>query len=433
MSEIARRQFLQAAAAGTVAILNDRPLKAAANEKVVIGVIGTGGQGRGHVKSYVGLPEFEVAYVCDVDEAQLAKAKEIAPKAQAVADLRRVLDDKSVDAVSIATPDHWHTPAALLALAAGKHVYVEKPCCHNVREGRWLVEAAKKSGKVVQHGTQSRSAPFIQTAINLLREGAIGTVLVAKAWNVQFRPPIGREQSGEVPPGIDYDTWIGPAPMVPYQANRLHYKWHWWYQFGTGDAGNDGVHEIDIARWGLGVDTHPSSVGAVGGKYVHDDDQQFADTMTAVFDYPGDGLVGHRRQLMFEMRLWSTYHPFNIDNGNEFLGTKGRLLLTKRGKLEVFNDRGKPVAVTLPEDKSVGLKAHQLDFANAIRTGKPVNADALTGHLSSTLPHLGNIACRVGRSLRFDPQVEQIIGDEEANQLLGRTYRHNHWGTPKMV
>lgn len=434
MSHWQRREFLQATAgavtAASVMTAAAGTVRAAANDKVVIGMIGTGGQGRNHLASYRSLPNVEVAYVCDVDDGRRAEAQKIVPGAKAVSDLRQVLDDKSVDAVSIATPDHWHTPAALLALEAGKHVYVEKPCSHNVREGRWLVEAAKRSGRLVQHGTQSRSAPLIQTAVRLLREGVIGTVLVARAWDVQFRGPIGKAQPGAVPAGFDYDTWLGPAPSVPFQSNRHHYTWHWWYDFGTGDAGNDGVHEIDIARWGLGVETQPSSVAAVGGKYAHDDDQQFPDTMTAAFEYPGEGQFGQRRQLIFEMRLWSRYYPHNIDNGNEFLGTKGRMLLTKRGRLEVFNERGERMDVKLPEDRTVSVRAHQQNFIDAIREGKPLNADALTGHLSSSLPHLANIACRTGRSFRFDPVREEITGDEEANQFLGRTYRE-HWGRPQ--
>lgn len=431
MTDLRRREFLGTAALTTAAMMSGTA-SAAANDKVVVAVIGLGGQGKAHVKSYVGLPNVELAYVCDLDEARLAEGNKLAPDAKPVSDLRKILEDKSVDAVSIATPDHWHTPAALLALAAGKHVYVEKPCCHNVREGRMLVETAKKYDRIVQHGTQSRSAPFIQAGIKMLRDGIIGDILVARAWDVQFRGNIGKAEPTSPPDGFDYDTWVGPAPFVPYQSNRSHYNWHWWYNFGTGDAGNDGVHEIDIARWGLGVETHPSNVAVVGGKYYHDDDQQFADTMTAVYEYPGDGAVGHRRQLTFEMRLWSHYYPHNIDNGNEFLGTKGRMLLTKRGKLQVFDERSKPIEVELPEDKSVGVPPHQLNFVNAIRTGSAVNADALTGHLSSTLPHLGNIACRVGRSFRFDPESEEILGDDEANALLGREYRDGHWGTPKL-
>lgn len=435
MTALPRRDFLQTSSLAPLAVLTPlgapRDASAAANDKVVVGIIGLGGQGRGHVKSYAGLPNVEVAYLCDVDDKRRAEAGEIVPSAKQVADLRTILDDKSVDAVSIATPDHWHTPAALLALQAGKHVYVEKPCSHNVREGRWLVEAARSTGKLVQHGTQSRSAPFLKAAIQLLRDGVIGPVVVARAWNVQFRPPIGKSQPGTPPAGFDYDTWVGPAPFVPFQPNRHHYTWHWWYDFGTGDAGNDGVHEIDIARWGLGVETHPSRIAAVGGKYIHDDDQQHPDTLTAAFEYPADGQPGKPRQLIFEMRLWSRYYPNNIDNGNEFLGTNGRMLLTKRGKCEVFNVKGERQNVSLPEDKSVGITPHQLNFVEAIRGNATLAADALTGHLSSTLPHLGNLACRLGRSFNFDPEREQIAGDDEANALLGRSYRTEHWGTPR--
>ncbi len=427
MQNMMRRGFVATTAATSLALAS-RQLTAA-NEKVVIGVIGLGGQGRGHLNSYLGIPNVEIAYVCDVDEQRLAEAVKLAPNAKPVNDLRRILDDKSIDAVSIATPDHWHTPASLLALAAGKHVYVEKPCSHNVREGRWLVEAAARSGKLVQHGTQSRSTPFIQAAIKLLRDGIIGDVIIARAWDVQFRPSIGKEMPSDPPSGFDYDNWLGPAPKLPFQKNRHHYSWHWWYNFGTGDAGNDGVHEIDIARWGLGVETHPSQVAAIGGKYVHDDDQQFPDTMAAAFEYPGNGGVGQRRELLFEMRLWSRYHPNGMDNGNEFLGTKGRMLLTKRGKVEVFSEKDEPLKIDLPETKSAGIRPHQSNFIEAIRNGTSLNANALTGHLSASLPHLANLACRVGRSFRFDPVKEIIIGDEEANQLLERTYR-DHWSRP---
>ena len=431
MQNIMRRGFVATTAATTAATtlaLTGRQLLAA-NEKVVIGIIGLGGQGRGHLNSYLGIPNVEVAYVCDVDEQRLADAAKTAPNATAVGDLREILDDKAVDAVSIATPDHWHTPAALLALAAGKHVYVEKPCSHNVREGRWLVDAAARSGKIVQHGTQSRSTPFIQAAMKLLKGGLIGDVKIARAWDVQFRPPIGEEMPSDAPNRFDYDTWLGAAPKLPFQKNRHHYTWHWWHHFGTGDAGNDGVHEIDIARWGLGVETHPSQIAAIGGKYVHNDDQQFPDTMTAAFEYPGDGSVGQRRQLIFEMRLWSRYHPNGIDNGNEFLGTQGRMLLTKRGQVEVFNEKDERLKIDLPEMKSAGIQPHQTNFIDAIRGGATLNANALTGHLSSSLPHLANLACRVGRSFRFDPQLESVIGDDEATQLLERTYR-DHWSRP---
>ncbi len=425
--EIQRRSFLVATTAATVTSSGKSLF--AANEKVVVGVIGLGGQGKAHLSGYLGIPNVEVAYLCDVDEQRLADAAKTAPNAKTVTDLRRILDDKAVDAVSIATPDHWHTPAALLALEADKHVYVEKPCSHNLREGRWLVETAKRKGKFVQHGTQSRSSPFIQAAMKLLKEGLIGDIQVARAWDVQFRPPIGKHTSGKAPENFDYDTWLGPAPAVPFQSNRHHYTWHWWYDFGTGDAGNDGVHEMDIARWGLGVEVHPSNIMAVGGKYVHDDDQQFPDTMTAAFEYPGDGAVGHRKQLIFEMRLWSRYAPSGIDNGNEFLGTKGRLLMTKRGKLEAFDEKGQPLKLDLPELKSPAVRPHQVNFIDTILGNSSLHADALTGHLSSSLPHLANAAIRAGRGFRFNPQTESAVGDDEVNRLLGRSYR-DHWGRP---
>jgi predicted dehydrogenase len=426
MPGIPRRTFFLATSAVVAAT---RIASASANEKVRVGIIGLGGQGKAHLNSYLSLPDAEVAYLCDVDEKHLAQAAKTAPSAKPVSDLRKILDDKSIDAVSIATPDHWHTPAALLALDAGKHVYVEKPCSHNVREGRWLVETAARTGKLVQHGTQSRSAPFLQAAIQLLKDSVIGEVKVARCWNVQFRAPIGKAKPASTPAGFDYDNWTGPAPAIPFQSNRHHYTWHWWYDFGTGDAGNDGVHELDIARWGLGVNEHPSQVTALGGKYVHDDDQQFPDTITAAFEYSGDGSTGARKQLTFEMRLWTRNAPFGIDNGNEFLGTNGRMLLTKRGKVEVFNEKGGPIKIDLPHAENVALPPHHQNFISAIRGEASLNADALTAHFSSCLPHFANAACRVGRSFRFDPKQEAVIGDEELNRLLGRTYR-NHWATP---
>ncbi len=307
-----------------------------AGDTVVLGVIGCGGRSNALIKAFAAQKGVEIASVCDPDEARAGAAAKLAEKVggkapRVVADLRRVLDDKAVDAVVIVTPDHWHAPAAILALEAGKHAYVEKPCSHNIREGQLLVEAARRNGRVVQHGTQSRSSPFVSRAMQMLREGAIGDVLVAKAFDIQRRDDIGHAEPSSPPPRFDYDLWLGPAPFVPFQKNRHHYTWHWWYDFGTGDMGNDGVHELDIARWGLGVEGHPTTVSALGGKYYFDDDQQFPDTQMVVFEYPGDGKVGHRRQLVFEMRIWSPYEPEGVDNGNAFYGTEGWMLFSKRG------------------------------------------------------------------------------------------------------
>ena len=201
----------------------------------------------------------------------------------------------------VATPDHWHAPAAILACKAGKHVYVEKPCSHTIREGRLLVEAARKNNCVVQHGTQVRSTTMMIEAVQALREGIIGDVLVAKAWNIQKRRSIGKGRTTDPPAGLDYETWVGPAPMIPYQANRVHGGWHWWYHFGTGDMGNDGVHDIDYCRWGLGVDVHPSKVVALGGKFFFDDDQQFPDTQQVTFEYPAQKPTETSRLLVLSL------------------------------------------------------------------------------------------------------------------------------------
>ena len=298
-----------------------------------------------------------------------------------------------------------------------------------------MVEAARRKKRVVQHGTQSRSSQFIADGIQILREGAIGTVLAAKAWNIQRRGSIGRKKPSDPPKGFDYDTWVGPAPMVPFQTNRHHYSWHWWYDFGTGDMGNDGVHEIDIARWGLGVDTMPSTIVSLGGKYAYDDDQQFPDTQMAVFEYPGDGKVGNRRQLMFEMRLWDTCYPHNVDGGVEFYGTGGKMVLSKRGKLEVFTERNRRVENPKPKKPAeIAVPHHHRDFLEAIRTGRRPNAEIEIGFRSAALCHLGSIANRLGRSLSFDIKREQIVGDDQASQLLSRSYRKGgHWSVPKGV
>jgi len=428
-----RRAFLRkvsAGAAGAAALQWGGTMNVTgANEKVVVGLIGCGGRGKKVAEAMGG-----VAYVCDPDRERLgaaAKQLDVEPD-RAVADLRRILDDRSVDAVIIATPDHWHAPAAILACEAGKHVYVEKPCSHNLRESRLLVDAARRYNRVVQHGTQSRSEGVVPGAIRMLREGVIGDVLAAKAWNIQRRRSIGHMQPSDPPPSLDYDTWVGPAEYVPFQKNRFHYDWHWWYSFGTGDIGNDGTHEIDYALWGLGVETLPSRVGGLGGKYFHDDDQEFPDTMTLAFDYPGDGKVGSKRHLIFEMRIWSRNAPYDIDNGAEFYGTEGKMVLSKRGELVIVDERGREIEATPKEGPE--LLGHQEDFVDAIRTGRRPNADIEIGHRAVAVVHLGNIACRSGRALELDLKSERIVGDDEADSLLSRTYREGgHWAIPRGV
>lgn len=422
---------MQSAAGSVAALSASSYLKAAgANERVRAAVIGLGTQGRVHVDGWKSNAHAELVYVCDVDSNRLGEIAKTDTSLKPIGDLRQILDDQSIDVVSIATPDHWHAPAALLAMAAGKHVYLEKPCAHNLREGHTLVEAARKHSRLVQHGTQQRSGAFASAAMQMLREGIIGDVLVAKAWNVQRRGNIGHEQPSAPPAGVDYDTWLGPAPEVPFQSNRLHYNWHWWFDFGTGDMGNDGVHDIDIARWGLGVNTLPSRIASIGGKYFHDDDQQFPDTLTALFEYPGDGQVGQRRQLIFEMRLWSTNYPHNVDSGCEFYGTKGQMMFSKRGKIQVLGADNRPIAGQLPQPGGGSPADHIGNLIAAIRESTQLNADIETAYQTAALCHLGNLSARLGRSLTFDPAKDQFAADDEANRMLGRTYR-SHWSTPK--
>ena len=428
-----RRSFLKCSTAAFGLTAMTRTHQASAKspiEKPTVALIGCGGRGASLASDFSKLSD--VAYVCDPDPSQRERLQKHLNAQHAVADFRAVLDDKTIDAVIVATPDHWHAPIAIMACQAGKHVYVEKPQSHNFRESRILVDAARKHSVVVQHGTQSRSNPLIADGVQLLREGIIGDVFMAKAWNIQRRGPIGHEQPSEPPPGVDYDMWVGPAEFMPFQSNRFHYNWHWWFNFGTGDIGNDGTHEIDYARWGLGVEGLPSTVIGLGGKYSFDDDQQYADTATCAFEWPGDGTVGKRRQLIFEMRLWSTNYPFNCDSGVEFYGTKGRMLLSKRGKLEVYADRNERIEKPQPAQEPTRVANHQADFLDAIQTGRKPNADVAIGHDSVALVHLSNIAVRLGRSLQIDTANEQIVGDNEANLLLSRPYRQGgHWAIPR--
>ena len=275
-----------------------------ANDRLKVGIIGCGSQGRSHIDALEHLKDVEIAYVCDPDSERVAAAVKKAGAVKPVGDFRTILDDKSIDAVTIATPDHWHGTAAILAIEAGKHVYVEKPFAHNHREGRLLLDAARKHKRVVQHGTQARSSAGMRSAIQMLRDGVIGKIMAAKAWNIQRRSSIGHAKPSNPPAELDHDMWVGPAEMMPFQSNRYHYKWRWWHNYGCGDMGNDGIHHIDYARWGLGVDTLPTRVAAIGGKYFFDDDQQFPDTQQVVFEYPGDGKVGSKRMLIYEQRLW---------------------------------------------------------------------------------------------------------------------------------
>lgn len=436
MRPMTRRTILETSALSAAALtLGGVQARGAADRRVTVGLIGAGGMGSNHLRQLARRRDVDLAYVCDVDQNRLAEGLSLVEKGagkapKGVGDLRQILDDPKIDAVWIATPDHWHTPAAILALNAGKHVYVEKPCCHNIREGRLLIEAAKRSGKILQVGTQSRSTAVVQDAISRVHGGAIGEVLVAKAWNSQRRRSIGKTKPSDPPAQLDYDAWIGPAPMVPYRTNMLPGIWRWWYDFGCGDIGNDGVHDIDVACWGLNPPGHPSRVACLGGKSYFDDDQQFPDTQYAVFEYPDAAGPGRAKQLIFEQRIWSPYVQEGYENGAAFYGTEGLLVIGHSVGWTLYGPKNKKIAErTGPAD----LEAHHQNFLDCVRgDAKGPNADATAGHRSAAIVHLANIAARTGRVLHFDPAAETISGDAEAAALVARKYRDGHWAVPRV-
>jgi predicted dehydrogenase len=418
MSNPNRRMFLTSAV-----------LSAAPSDSVRVGMIGMGGRGTALLRSELTrVPNVRLTHLCDVDQARLEQAQANAAKAgygkvRGSADLRRVLEDKEVDAVLIATPDHWHAPAAILACAAGKDVYVEKPVSHNLREGRLMIDAARNYSRVVQAGMQSRSRPSTIRAIGIARSNQLGRVLMAKAWNSQRRADIGQKPNSPAPAGVDYDTWVGPAEMVPFNDNRFHYKWHWHWSFGTGDLGNDGAHQIDIARWSLDA-ALPVKVSGSGAKYYFKDDQQTPDTMNIQFDYGGQGLV-------WEMRIWHDYGLEGIDNAVAVYGTEGFLHIgrwNRKWGYRRFDSAGKLV----DEYQDDLPDTHMQNFIDCVRTRQRPNCDIEIGHLSSAHCHLGNIVHRTGRNIDFNPANESIPNDSEANAMLRRKYR-DHWATPKDV
>lgn len=426
-----RRSFLKLAGAATIATATSSVTTANAANRIRVGIIGPGGMGMNHVKNLAKRDDVEIVSICDVDTNRMAAAadhveQETGKRPTSAVYMQMLLFDSSIDAVFIATPDHWHAPAAIQALNSGKHVYVEKPCCHNVREGRLMADAVKRSGKVLQVGTQSRSTDCVADGINRVLNGDIGDVLVAKAWNSQRRGSIGHSEPTAPPAHLEFNEWIGPAPEVPFRKNLLHSVWRWWHDFGCGDIGNDGVHDIDVALWGLGVSTHPEKVACFGGKYFFDDDQQFPDTQYAQFEYSPDGATGERKQLIFEQRIWTRYTQDGYENGAAFYGTKGMLIMGHTVGWRLYGERNKLIA---ERTGRADLVAHHTNFFDSIRgTAKP-NASIEVGHRAATIVHLANIAARTGRVLNFNPATEQITGDPESNRMLAREYR-NHWATP---
>lgn len=412
---LSRREFLRRTAlAGTVGAGFSLNVLGAAG-RVRLGIMGVNGRGSDLAGSFAKFSDAEIAYICDVDERAIAKGQKAAagdrPAPRAVKDFRRILDDPTVDALVIAAPDHWHGPATILACAAGKHVYVEKPVSHNPREGELMVAAARKHRRVVQVGTQRRSMPQIIEALQKVREGAIGRVLFSRGWYNNVRGSIGRGRPAPVPSWLDWELWQGPAPERPFRDNLVHYNWHWFWHWGTGELGNNGIHALDLCRWGLGVD-YPRRVSAGGGRYHFDDDQETPDTQVVTFDF-GD------RAITWEGRSCQRHGPEGSMFGAAFYGERGTLVIDGSGYV-IFDAEDKPAPrVSGPADDAPHLR----NFLDCLRSGARPNADIEDGHKATLLCHLGNIAWRVGRTLTCDPRSGRIQGDRGAEKFWSRIYR----------
>jgi predicted dehydrogenase len=429
---INRRKFIIDSSAGMAAafaapmILPSRVF--GANDRIRVAVLGVNGRGKNHIQGFMGLENVEVVTLCDPDlkiaEQRASEFKETYDKKVKVEqDLRKVFDDKNVDAVSIASTNHWHALSTIWACQAGKDVYVEKPGSHNIWEGRKMVEAANKYNRIVQHGVQLRSSRALQQAVQHLRDGLIGDVYMARGLVFRWRPDIGNKGFEPVPEGLDYDLWLGPAQDRPFTRNLVHYNWHWHWDFGNGDVGNQGIHETDMCMWGLDVGL-PSKITAMGGKFLWDDCKETPEVLSSTYLYPDE-----KKMIQFEVRPWCTNAEDGASVGNIFYGSEGYMVIKGYGKYETFLGREKEVG---PAGEEGGN--HYDNFIQAVRARDKsiLNAPVESAHLSSGLAHLGNISYRVGRTLEFDPSKERFVNDPEADRYLKPNYREPYV-VPEMV
>lgn len=429
-----RRKFIKTTALSSAAMGLTGPFTFARgvnspNEKVTVAVMGGRGRAGYLANVFAGVNGTEVKSIFDVDIRPLEElAGEVeekqGKKPETGTDFRKALEDPDIDALVIAAPDHWHTPATVMALQAGKHVYVEKPSSQNPAESELIVRAQKRYGLQVQMGNQQRSAPESIEAIQVIRDGLIGDVYYAKCFYAATRGSIGRGSIADVPEWLDYELWQGPAPRTPYRDNIIHYNWHWFYHWGTGEALNNGTHEYDVCRWALDVDL-PNKISSNGGRYHFDDDWEFYDVQNINFDF------SEGKSINWEGRSC---------NGHSFFGGKGRGALIHGTKGSMMIDRDGYIAYNLDNEEikrrvresegdhlnTVGggdlTDAHIMNFANAIRTGEKLNSSIDNGQKSSIALHIGNISQSLGRSLNLDPQTGRIIGDSEAMGMWARDY-----------
>jgi predicted dehydrogenase len=412
-----RRTFLAATA---VAVAAPRILPAAdsPNSRITVALMGAGGRGNELAKIFAAQPNVRIAYVCDPDRGHAEKVAVTAAgkggKApEVLADFRKAMDDKDVDVMVCAAPNHWHAPATIIACSAGKHVYVEKPCSHTPREGELIVEAARKNNRVVQMGNHRRSWTGAMEAVEKLRAGEIGRVYLAKGVYQNNRKSIGTGKEQTPPAGLDYDLWQGPTTRKPFKSNYLHYTWHWFWHWGNGELGNNGIHTIDICRWGLGVGL-PERVTSGGGRYAFQDDQETPDTHTVTFDYPAT-----RQSIVWEALSCDKYPAPSNPAEITFFGEKGSLTLGSGGGYTVYDDKGKEVR---KQTSPGGTDPHVQNFLAAVRGSAKPNSEIAEGATSVLLCHLGNIAHRTGHSLKCDPTTGQPTGDKAALALWSKEY-----------
>jgi len=398
-------------------------------EKIVLGMIGFHGRGRSLLGGFLALPQVEVAAVCDVDRRVLSRGVATVEKSKgkrpaAHVEYRKILDDPSIDAIVLGTPDHWHAIPSIRACQAGKHVYVEKPASHNIHEGELMLRAARKYKRILQVGVQSRSGRHFAEALEYIRSGALGTVTFARAWESTRQGSIGYPKDCDPPPEVDYDRWLGPAPRRPFNPARFHGRWRWFFDYGTGDLGNDGVHRIDYARRALEaafearrkkLPQWPTSVSASGGKLVFDDAQEWPDTMHVTWDYPGAIMV-------YEMRVWNRY-PFEGEpEGAAVYGTEGYVVIGN-SRWRAFGPGGEDLKKGTSSSNSQHDAAHKKNFLDCIKTGNLPSFDISQGHITSSMCHMGNTAWRVGRKLHYDPSSHRYRDDPGADRFLTREYR----------
>ena len=436
-----RRDFLKQAVIGTASvsmaggIIPEISAKSyaniiGANDKIRVGVIGVNSRGTALATNFAKQDRCEITYICDVDSRATAKCIEAVEKAvgyrpKGEKDLRKMLESKDVDAVVIATPDHWHAPAALLAIKAGKDVYLEKPCSYAPAEGEILIEATAKYKRVVQMGNQRRSWPNIREGIAALKEGIIGNVHFGKSWYAAGRGPIGVGKEAAVPDWLDWDLWQGPARRTAYRDNVVHYNWHWFWHWGTGEALNNGTHMVDLLRWGMDVD-YPTMVQSVGGRYFGDDDWETPDTQVINLEF------GNKFSMTWEGRSCNALPVENFSVGCIFYGDKGSLFLTSNDEYKLYGPNQKLLkeqnSKQLVDPLNPANPANNLDaihinnFFDAIRKGEALNSDIVSGHKSTLLVQLGNISQRMGRSLLIDDKTGHILNDPEAMKLWSRDF-----------